>query len=216
MGLSKDLRRAGRTQAHGVAHNRPRDHAPRRTRPSTTTLRPNLETVPHCPGQGHTRHRLLHVDTVLLKRVYVFVAIEHATRRVHILGLTRHPTAAWTMQAAHNLLMNLQAPFRFLIRNRDSKYTANFDAVFEADDTTVIKTPVQAPRANAICERWVGTLRRECTDRLLIFNERHLRAVLTEYVAHYNGHRPHRSLDRQRITRRKTLGGLINEYRQAA
>ena len=105
----------------------------------------------------------LHIDTVLLKRIYVFFGIEHATRRVHLLGLTQHPTGPWVTQQARNLLTDLQTSFRFLIRDRDVKYTASFDAIFTADSIEIIKTPIQAPRANAICERWIGTLRRECT-----------------------------------------------------
>jgi hypothetical protein len=127
--------------------------------------------------------------------------------------------------------MTLPTPFRFVIRDRDAKYTAGFDAVFTAESGEVIKTPVRAPRANAICERWIGTLRRECTDRLLIYNERHLQLVLQEYVAHYNQRRPHRALDRRppslsatppiavtgaHVRRRRILGGLINEYESAA
>jgi putative transposase len=172
----------------------------------------------------------LPVDTVPLKRIYILVGIEHATRRVRILGLTQHPTGAWVIQQARNLLVELRQPFRFLIRDRDSKFTAGFDAVFTTEGTTVIKTPVQAPRANAICERWIGTLRRECTDRLLIYDESHLRRVLDEYLAHYNQHRPHRPLHQRppltptpppgpadgSLQRRRLLGGLINEYHLAA
>jgi putative transposase len=124
--------------------------------------------------------------------------------------------------------MALQNSVRFLIRDRDAKYPASFDAVFQADDIQIVKTPIQAPRANAVCERWIGTLRRECTDHLLIYSERHLRIVLTEYIAHYNQHRPHRALGRrpphtppahlpaQRFKRRQILHGLINEYQPAA
>jgi putative transposase len=170
----------------------------------------------------------LHIDTILCKRIYVFVGIEHATRRVHLLGLTQHPTGPWVTQQARNLLMDLQNSVRFLIRDRDAKYTTSFDAVFEADDIQIVKTPIQAPRANAICERWIGTMRRECTDHLLIYSERHLRIVLTEYIAHYNQHRPHRALGRRpphtppahlparRFKRRQILHGLINEYQPAA
>ena len=122
------------------------------------------------------------------------------------------------------------AGLRFLLRDRDTKFTAAFDAVLNGEGIEVLKTPPQALRANSFAERWVGTVRRECTDRLLITNERHLATVLTEYSAHYNGHRPHRSLDQRppnpsggvmraltgRVRRRPILGGLINEYSQAA
>ncbi|MGH3630127.1 MAG: integrase core domain-containing protein [Sciscionella sp.] len=170
----------------------------------------------------------LHIDTILGTRIYVLVGIEHATRRVHLLGLTQHPTGPWVTQQARNLLMDLQAPFRFLIRDRDSKYTPSIDAVFTSEGIQIVKTPIQAPRANAICERWIGTLRRECTDRQLIYHERHLRSVLTDYLAHYNQHRRHRALHRrppqpppadlpaEQFRRRTVVHGLINEYHPAA
>ena len=143
----------------------------------------------------------LHVDTVLLKRLYVLVFIEHGSRRMHLGGVTMHPTGDWTVQQARNLALTLDERFediRFLIRDRGSSFTASFDAVFQAAGTRIVRTAVQAPRMNAICERLVGTLRRELLDRVLILGEAHLRAVLTEYQVHYNtaqaapGHRPAR------------------------
>jgi transposase len=178
----------------------------------------------------------LHADTVLLRRLYVLIFIEHGTRRLHIAGVTANPTGSWVAQQARNLAMDLGVRmdmFRFVIRDRDSKYTAAFDGVTDAEGIQVIATPPRAPRANAICERVVGTLRRELLDRILILGPGHLRRVLAEYTLHYNGHRPHQSLRQRspdtdptvpvpaidlagrRIKRRPVLGGLINEYEAA-
>jgi len=175
-----------------------------------------------------------HVDTVLLRRLYVLFFIEHGTRRVHLAGITAHPTGEWVTQQARNLLMNLEdhaEGLKFLIQDRDAKFTAAFDAVFTAIGVRIVKTPVRAPRANAIAERWVASARRECLDRMLITGERHLRLALSEYVDHYNTHRPHRTLHQSPpagrrplhapgtnvwILRRSQLGGLIHEYIQVA
>jgi putative transposase len=127
------------------------------------------------------------VDTVLLRRLYVLVATELATRRVHLLGVTAHPVGEWVVQQARNLLLRLDDRtdrFRFLIRDRDTKFTAVFDAVLTGDGVQVITTPARAPRANADAERWVGTVRRELLDRMLVFGQRQLEAVLAEYIDH--------------------------------
>ncbi|MER5262765.1 integrase core domain-containing protein [Actinosynnema sp. NPDC002837] len=175
-----------------------------------------------------------HVDcAVTLKRVYVFFVIEVATRYVHILGATTTPDGPWTTQQARNLLMNLgdrADDFRFLIRDRASQFTTSFDAAFSGAGIQVVKSPPRCPRANCYAERFIGTVRREVTDRLLIINEHHLRAVLNRYAAHYNHRRPHRALQllpprpdqpipepgHISLRRRPVLGGLINEYEPTA
>ena len=130
-----------------------------------------------------------HVDTVFLRRLYVLLVVEHGRRRAHLAGITAHPTGAWVTQQARNLLMDLGErgnQFRFLIRDWDSKFTAAFDAVFAGADIRIIRTPIRAPRANAIAERFIGTLRRECLDQLLITGQRHLAVVLQEYLEHHS------------------------------
>jgi putative transposase len=164
----------------------------------------------------------------------VLVLIEHHNRRVHLAGVAAHPTAAWAVQQARNTVMDFgerTGGLKFLIRDRDAKYTDAFDAVFTAAGIRIITTPARAPRANAICERWIATARRECTDRILIAGRRHLHHTLSEYVDHYNTHRPHRTLSQQppdgrahlappgdniRVRRRDRLGGLLHEYSQVA
>jgi putative transposase len=179
----------------------------------------------------------VHVDTVLLKRIYALIAVEHDSRRAHLIGVTTHPTGAWTTQAARNLLMDLAdhaTTITFLLRDRDSRFTTAFDAVFAADGIRILTSPPRAPRANAICQRMTGTLRRELLDRILIVNEHHLRRILAICLQHFNTARPHRTLGQltpaqaenqpppainladHQIRRRPILGGLTSEYQIAA
>jgi putative transposase len=175
-----------------------------------------------------------HVDcAVTLQRLYCFFVMEVSSRYVHIVGVTANPDGHWTAQQIRNLLIDLgdrAAQFRFLVRDRAGQFTASFDALLADAGIAAVKIPPRSPRANAFAERFVLTVRTEVTDRMLIFGERHLRAVLTEYSRHYNRRRPHRALQLQppwpdhpvthtstkRITRRSVLGGLINEYQEAA
>jgi putative transposase len=165
------------------------DPAPQRSGP---TRRQFLSAQAH----GTIAADFLHLDTASLKRLYTLVLIEHRTRRLHLAGVTTHPTAERTTQQARNPAMTLGCrtdSLRLLLRDHDSKYTRSFDAVFEADDVEILLSPPRAPKANAICERVIGTLRREILDRTLIYNETHAHAVLTAYTKHYNQHRPHQS-----------------------
>jgi transposase InsO family protein len=174
----------------------------------------------------------LSVDTILLRRVYVLFVIEPGSRRVHLAGVTDHPTGLWVAQQARDLLASLgeqATAWRFLIRDRDAKFTRVFDDVWRSTGVEIIRTPVRAPNANAVAERWVGTVRRECLDQLLIVGRQQLVGVLRRYVEHYNQRRPHRSLAHAtpvpsvgadpmsamavgQLRRRDVLGGLIHEY----
>ena len=169
------------------------DPAPRRAGP---TWRQFL----HAQAAGILAVDFLQVDTVLLKRLYVLVFIEHGTRRMHLGGVTANPTGEWTVQQARNLAMSLGERFediKFLLRDRGSNFTASFDAVFQAAGARILRTAVQAPRMNATCERLVSTLRREILDRVLILGEAHLHTVLTEYQVHYNTARPHQGISQR-------------------
>jgi putative transposase len=176
------------------------------------------------------------VDTVWLQRLYVLFFIELGSRRVHLAGCTAHPDDAWVTQQARQVawgLVEREEPVRFLIRDRDRKFTSRFDAVFEAQAMRVVRTPVQAPEANGIAERFVRTVRSECLDWLLMLNTPHLERTVKVFVDHYNNARPHRSLGLVppngrppvkpetnghpfNVLRRDRLGGLLHEYERAA
>ena len=213
-----------------ILHTAGIDPAPRRSGP---TWRQFLRAQAH----GILALDFAHVDTVLLTRVYALVLVEHGTRRARLLGITANPDAAWTTQTARNLMMDLGEradSVKFIIRDRGGQFTEAFDAVFADAGIRVIKSPPQAPKANAICERMIGTLRQEVFDRTLILGERHRRHFLTEYLAHHNAFRPHRTLRQlnpyqaetaapelinlagHRLRRRPVLGRLTGEYRIAA
>src|SRR5208282_2151737 len=220
-------------------------------RVSASTIRRVLKTlkIPPAPQRNtHTTWRkflrtqaatmlatdFFHVDcAVTLQRLYCLFVMEVGSRYVHILGVTANPDGLWTVQQVRNLLMDLgdrAAGFRFLVRDRAGQFTASFDAVLADTGIQAVKIPPRSPRANAYAERFVLTARTEVTDRMLIFGQRHLRTVLAQYEAHYNGRRPHRSrqlhpprpdhppadLSQERIQRRLVLGGLISEYERAA
>jgi len=168
---------------------------------------------------------------VFLRRYYALFFIAHSSRRVWLAGCTSNPSGAWVTQQARNLGLDFcEQGVRFLIRDRDSKYSGPFDEVFSNEGIRIVKTPVRAPKANAIAERFIRTVRSECLDWLLILNRRHLESVLRVYVDHYNRERPHRALELcppdphesqeashvGQIHRRDRLGGLIHEYHRAA
>jgi transposase InsO family protein len=199
------------------------DPAPRQSGPNWSTfLRSQAHGVLACD--------FFTVETVWLRRLYVLFFIELGSRRVHLAGITTSPNGAWMTQQARNLTMitDIEAA-RFLIRDRDTKFTRGFDDVFRAEAIRVIRTPVRAPRANAFAERFVRTVRQECLDWTLIRGRRHLQTVLDEYLEHYNRHRPHRALDlgppepasrppctTGAVVRQPLLGGLVNEYQRCA
>ena len=198
--------------------------APRRTGPSWAEFL-------RAQAKGILATDFFTVDTVLL-RYYVLFVIELERRVVHLLGVTASPNGPCLTQVARGFTADLEEAgrrFRFLIRDRDTKFIAGFDALLASIGIEAIKTPVRSPRANAFAERFVRTIRAECLDQLLVFSRRHLEAILAEYLRHYNQARPHRSLDLDqpvprpagpttsgRITRRDVLGGIVHEYDIAA
>jgi transposase InsO family protein len=217
-------RKVGPSTVWKILHEAGIDPAPRRSGPSWAQfLRTQASGILTCD--------FFHADTITLARLYCFAVVEHATRRVHVMGVTANPTAGWVAQQARNLMLDLgdrAGDVKFLIRDRDAKFTAMFDEVFPRRGHPD-RAP-QAPRMNAIMERWIGSCRREILDRILIMNEHHLRKVLAEYESHFNGHRPHRALKQAsplralpdpidadiKVIRRNRLSGLLREYSQVA
>ena len=237
LGISPNPRGAGHDGRSARPFERVGDPSQTRHRTQPSPNGPNLGRVPASAGGDDAGLRLLHRDTVLPRRLYVLFFIEIDTRRIYLCGVTSNPAGKWVVQQARNLTFDLAGRSRaakFLIRDRDTKFTSRFDEVFRSEGIRIIKTPIRAPRANAFAERFIGTVRRECTDRLLVFGRTHLEHVLAEYVTHYNGHRPHRSLEQRapgtlrvapvsidnpdltQLRRTVVLGGIIHEYRLVA
>jgi putative transposase len=201
--------------------------APRREGPTWTQFL-------SAQAKGIVATDFFHVDTVLFRRYYVLIVIEVQSRVVHVLGATTNPNGPWVTQVARNFASDLEDAgrmFRFLIRDRDTKFTASFDEVFASIGVETIRTPIRSPRANAYAERFVRTIRQECLNHLLVVSRQHLESVLDKYVQHYNQARPHRGLhlgqpiprslplppnDDGTVTRLDILGGIIHEYERAA
>jgi putative transposase len=201
--------------------------APRREGPTWTQFL-------SAQAKGIVATDFFHVDTVLLRRYYVLIVIEVQSCVVHVLGATTHPQGPWVTQVARNFASDLEDAgrrFRFLIRDRDTKFTASFDEVFASIGVETIRTPIRSPRGHAYPERFVRTIRQECLDHLLVVSRQHLESVLDKYVQHYNQARPYRGLhlgqpiprsfplspiDDGTVTPLDILGGIIHEYERAA
>ena len=219
--------RVGATTIRAILRAAGIDPAPRRDGPSWSEfLRAQARGIVACD--------FFTVEILWLRTLYVLFWIEHGSRRVRLAGVTANPDCGWVTQQARNLAVDEQlGSTRFLIHDRDAKFCGPFDAIFASEGVRVIETPLRAPRANAIAERWVRSVRTDCLDQLLIVGRRHLEHVLSAYVAHYNAERPHRSLalaapakesspppgsplSAPDVRRRDVLGGVIHEYYAAA
>ena len=222
-----ELRKLGITVSKTSVANSLRRHG---LPPASRREGPTWSEFLRAQAKGVLATDFFHVDGVLLRRYYALFVIEVDSRVVHLLGVTTNPATAWVTQVARNFASDLEETrrrFRFLIRDRDAKFTASFDVVLASIGIEALRTPVRSPKANAFAERWVRTVREECLDHLLVCSRRHLESVLAEYVDHYNRARPHRGLqlaipeprretDTGEIHRRDVLGGVIHEYERAA
>ncbi len=223
-----ELKKLGVSVSKGSVANVLRRHG---VPPSPRRAGPTWVEFLRAQAKGIVATDFFTVDTVVLRRYYVLFVIEIERRVVHVLGVTANPNGPWVTQVARNFTSELddaRRRLRFLIRDRDTKFTASFDEVFASIGVEAIKTPVRSPRANAYAERWVRTVREDCLDHLLVLSRRHLEAILVEYVDHYNRARPHRGLQlvpprppadsvgTAAVRRRDILGGLIHEYELAA
>jgi transposase InsO family protein len=226
-----ECRKLGVTVSATSVRNVLRRH---RLKPAPRRSGPSWSEFLRAQATGTLACDFFHVDTVMLRRVYVLFFIDMQRRKVFVAGVTAHPIGPWVTQQARNLVATLEdqgRALRFLVRDRDSKFVGPFDEALRSVGARVIKTPVRSPMANAFAERFVRTARTECLDWLLIRGERHLDRVLREFVAHYNHERPHRGIDLEvpvphlteyrfkgmgSIKRADRLGGLIHEYRVAA
>jgi putative transposase len=233
MGPPQDPRRAGRPGSQGRGVDRMGDRQDQRHRPGAAASRPDLAAVPTFSAETILACDFFIVDLLDGTQAHVLAVIEHATRRIRILGVTPHPTGEWTAQRDRNLLMDLGDQARrakFMIRDRGSNFTTAFDTVLADAGTRTVLCNVAMPRMNAIAERWIGGCR-ELLDRALIWNQAHLRQILNQYETHHNQHRPHRflhgaaplkplpepvGLEQYRVRRRARVAGLINEYRLVA
>jgi transposase InsO family protein len=231
--IQGEMARLGHPIASGtvwnILHAAGIDPAPRRHGPSWTEFLT-------AQAEGIVAADFFHIDTALGQRLYAMAFLEHGTRRLHLTPVTAHPTGQWAVQQAREFTTALADHgdrIRFLLRDRDTKYTASFDAVFAAEDAEVLLSAPRVPKMNAHCERVVGTVRREALDHVLIMNASHATRVLAEFADHYNRHRPHRSqgqlppeasqqtppainIQNRQLLRTRVLGGAINEYRYAA
>ena len=232
LGLPPHPRRTERARPYHRSVNYLADPQGRRNRPRPT--RSKVTWSEFLRSQGAVACDFATIDSVTLRRFYLLLCIDIATRTVYFAGITDHPTGVWASQAARNLLLGYGhrlADARALVRDRGSQFIDAFDEIFRTEGCKVLKTPVRTPVANAFAERWIGTLRRELLDRTVIWNRRQLERLVVDYIDHYNTRRPHRSLDQRppvatdapdqpdrhlQVVRTARCDGLINEYRNAA